>query len=411
MIFRLFVLLLPLLANAAPVSLDFESVSLPALTRLVVEEVGKSSYAFTPSFEECTKRVSVHLSKVDASVAAEIVFRLVEAEGFEVRRGPVVWIERPTAEQDFVYRPRFRSASYLSEVAGALFKQGALRVQSMGGVSAGVTAAGAAPGQNLPANAGSPAAQGFHAVADREFVDILSFRGLVADVERLRSVLAQLDSRAPEVLVKAVVYEVAKSHGEHSALSLAFSILGGKLQVNAGRGTAGDWSAIFQNSSLSAVFDALSTDSRFHVVSQPQLRVTSGASAKLTVGTQTPVISSSSLDRNGNAVQSVEYRPSGVILDLRPDVRGDVAQLRIDQQISQFQQTTTGVNASPTLITRQLQTSVSMAANEVLVLGGLNEEKNQDASSGLSWLPAFLRATSGTRETTEVLVFLELQRI
>lgn len=390
------------MAVAAPVSVEFDSVPLPALARLVASEIGSGSYAFTPDFDENTKRVSLRLKRVEPSVVAETVYKLVESEGFIVQRGPVVWIQKPNEQKDFVYRPRYRSASYLSDMITPFFKGVAVTASPV--VTSPQDGTASAPNDNQTA---APAAVS----ASAEKRDLVAYRGLVADVARLEKLLLQLDTPAPELLVKAVIYEVTKNTLDRSAMSVALNLLGGKLGIKAGVGASGDWSAVFRNSSVTAIFDALSTDSRFKVVSQPQLRVTSGGSARLSVGTQTPVLGGSQMDRNGNLIQRVEYKPSGVILALSPDVRDGLISMAVDQQISQFTATQNGVNQTPTLITRHVETNVTLNAEEVLVLGGLNEEKTQSGSAGVSWLPSFMRSSSDTNESTEVLIFLQAYRI
>lgn len=117
------------------------------------------------------------------------------------------------------------------------------------------------------------------------------------------------------------------------------------------------------------------------------------------------------MDKNGNPVQSIDYRPAGVILDLKPQIREDVAELAISQQISNFIPTTMGVNASPTLIKRELSTSVGIKPDEILFLGGLDENKTTDETSCASFLPTWLRSTLASQSRTEVLLILQAQRI
>ncbi|WP_161492334.1 type II and III secretion system protein [Pseudomonas frederiksbergensis] len=103
----------------------------------------------------------------------------------------------------------------------------------------------------------------------------------------------------------------------------------------------------------------------------------SGKEATINVGAEVPVLGALSYPQGaGQAVQSVEYRNSGVIFTITPQVRQAVVDLTIDQ-LSNFVQTTTGVNGSPTLTKRQLTTNVQMRNAEVVILGGLTEEKPQ----------------------------------
>src|SRR5213075_1312072 len=131
-----------------------------------------------------------------------------------------------------------------------------------------------------------------------------------------------------------------------SAVSLAISLLGGRL--TASTGTAALSSAVAVHvAGIDAAYSILQSDSRFKVVSAPTLRIRSGEHGKLSVGSDVPVLGSVSTTSTGQPVQSVEYRSSGVILDLRAEVLQEAVYLVVQQQVSTFVPTTTGVNASP----------------------------------------------------------------
>ena len=109
---------------------------------------------------------------------------------------------------------------------------------------------------------------------------------------------------------------------------------------------------------IDALWSALSSDKRFKIISAPQIRVKSGGSAKFSVGSDTPVLGAIQFQGNGTSQQSIEYKQSGVILDLRPQIRGEQAELRVFQQLSSFAKTENGVNGSPTLMKRELSSTV-----------------------------------------------------
>lgn len=111
------------------------------------------------------------------------------------------------------------------------------------------------------------------------------------------------------------------------------------------------------------------------------------------------------------AIQSVEYRSSGVILDITPQVRDEGIDLHVVQQISDFVKTETGVNGSPTLTKRSFSTDVTVAAGELVVLGGLTQDKNSEARSGLSFLPKLLQSSSLVDNRTEVLLLLQVDTV
>lgn len=411
-------------ALAEPVSLVFDQVSVIDLARVALGEIAKEQVLFTHEALSVTDTVTLSLKGVDKVKAIRQVEQLLKASGLEADRvDGVTWVKKAKPEEgEFFYRPRNRAVSYLVDMLSPLFKQGAFTLQrglnsqpilnqyAPQGVGVQATPA-AIQGQGAvqspaPVDSGTSA----YSMLDKN-PDAFMFKGSQRDIERLKALLDQVDSPTPELLVRAVVFEVSTSESEQSALGLAASILGGKLGLSVGKASAGDYSAVFNGSSLQLVYDALSKDSRFKVVSAPTLRVRSGASARLTVGNQTPVLGAVQYDANGRAVQSVEYKPSGVILDIKPQIREETADLQINQQISSFIATTTGVNSSPTLVTREVSTSVGVKSGELLFLGGLDQNEASQDSKGLSFLPGWMKARGESKAKTEVLLVLQATRI
>lgn len=142
---------------------------------------------------------------------------------------------------------------------------------------------------------------------------------------------------------------------------------------------------------MDAIFNLLKTDSRFTVVSAPRLRVKNNASASFSVGSDVPVLGSVTVNNNVTT-QSVEYRSSGVLFNVTPSLKSRTMDLKIEQQLSNFVTTETGVNNSPTLIKRDVTTEVSLADGDIILLGGLAEQKDSTARSGWSFsVPAPVR--------------------
>jgi len=52
-----------------------------------------------------------------------------------------------------------------------------------------------------------------------------------------------------------------------------------------------------------------------------------------------------------------------------------------------------------------------MGSGDIVLLGGLAENKTTNASTGLSFLPSFLKANSDETTKTEILLVLQLQKV
>jgi len=92
-------------------------------------------------------------------------------------------------------------------------------------------------------------------------------------------------------------------------------------------------------------------------------------------------------------------------------VRDSAVDVSLVQQVSNFVNTTTGVNNSPTLIKRELKTYVSLADGDVIVIGGMTETKDSGGTSGLPFFPAFMQSKTNSNSRSEIILVLQLTRI
>lgn len=427
-------LLWPVLSFAAVLNIDLHQVPFADLVRVVFNDVLKASYVVDSVLLADQHPVTFTLLNVTPEKAGAELKQLIETRGYDVVTASGVTYIRKRAEgfpddaELFVYRPLHRSAQYLLDLSQSLFKSGSFvssrnnqspfTIGQIGGMPSGVPMVGGgvpvlgSPGVGVGAGIID---QGLNRTLQTE-PDTIVFRGSAKEIGRLKNLYGQLDNSVGELLVKAIVFEVQTARRESSAVDLVFSILKGKLGVSldaSAAASAGVASVKFSalGVDLSAVYDALSTDDRFKVLTSPRMRVKSGASARFSVGNETPVLGSVSYDSNGRPIQSVEYKPSGVIFELRPMVREAGSDCKVTQQISQFVATSNGVNTSPTLIKRELTTEVTIADGQIILLGGLDDEKSTGNESGLPFLPAFLHSTRSQNTKTEVVLMLQAERI
>lgn len=297
----------------------------------------------------------------------------------------------------FFYRPQYRTSDYLVEILSPLF-QG--RFTSRRQIS-----------ESAPF--GSQAAPQDSALAQQSVGgnDQLIFSGSKSEVRVLKNLLSQVDNDPGQVFVTGILFEVQTSSQSGSAINLVASLLKNKLNFTFGFPGVSDNYVSFQSGDFDAVFSALDSDSRFKILSNPTIRVASGKNAVFTVGEDVPVLGSVTYASNSMPVQSVDYRSSGVIFDISPTIRDSVIDVSINQEISSFVTTTTGVNNSPTLTKRQIQTQVSMKSGDAFVIGGLRENKNSGSSSKFKYLPDFLSSKNSEEKSSEILLFIKVNRV
>lgn len=244
-----------------------------------------------------------------------------------------------------------------------------------------------------------------------EASDVVTLAGKKDKLDKLEKLLGQFDQAPPEVVAKALIFEFTDGKNEGASFGMALKAFSEKLSVSYGPAKALDNFIRVKNSTVDAVLSAVQGDTRFKLVSAPSVRVKDGSKGRITVGQEVPVLGNVQLDKNGNPTQSVEYRPSGVIFDIAPRVMRDRIELTLNQQISNFQPTSTSSINSPTLLKREVATTVGVESGEMIVLGGLDEEKENHATEGLSFLPRFLDTRKDEQTKSQVLLVLQVSNL
>lgn len=419
---RLAVLVVSLTIGAAcyaeeKVSLVLSDVRLVELAGLTFGDIAGEPYVFGHELLEGQQLYSVNLRNVSKAQAVAAVSALVQSAGLDVvRRSGVVWIGKAAevAEEVIVYRPRHRSARYLADVvqsvtgARSLLARGVSNKGAQLGARAGDEMGGGLARPRADARqAGPMSAEG---QIDRSEVDQIAFNVAGKDAAKVRKLLADLDTPSGEVMLKAAVYEVGVERREGSAVQIAASLMAGKLSGTIAGNILGGVSIKVAQGGIEAVLSALDADVRFKSVSRPQVRVRNGAQARFSVGQDVPVLGVAQLDKNGNPIQSVDYKQSGVILTATPEIREDVIELALQQELSNFVVTKTGVNGSPTLIKRAVNTKLGLVPGEVVVLAGLQDDQ-QDESQNRLPLFGWLLGDERQDKRSEILVFIEVHKL
>ncbi|MBR7962802.1 type II secretory pathway protein [Burkholderia vietnamiensis] len=386
--------------------IDLRFVPVAQVVDLIYAELLQAPYVLDPAVLADNRPVSFRFDKAQGDVRAFLV-SFLDSLGYAVtRRDGVDYVAKATItmdeadQQTFVYAPRYRNADYLSRIVQPLFGGRFLQNRSV-----------AAPEGAKAANDSPPTSAA--GLIDQS-ADVLAFVGSASEVATLQKLLPQLDTPVSNVSIRAWVYEVTETTGNNSAFQLALSLLGGRVGAALNVGSVSDTDNAIRLSvdGFSTALAALNADSRFRVLTSPNLRVRSGETASLNVGESVPVIGSVSYPSATAApVQSVQYQDAGVIFRVKPTVKRDTVDLQLVEEISDFVNTTTGVNNSPTKTTRKVESAFNVADGDVLLIGGLTQDKSARANSGLSFLPRWMAGHTATTGKTEILLLLQVQKI
>ncbi|HSH72822.1 MAG TPA: hypothetical protein VK974_07170 [Methylophilaceae bacterium] len=392
---------------AADFTLNLDSIKLNELAKIVYGEILHAPYIADDSFNRDETTVTLRIINQDQKTIANALTRLATNNGYQVtKQGGLTYIEKskvePVIDDDrtaFYYQPRYRNVQYLADMLSSIFTKGRFTFQRQGAMTQ--TPTSEAKTNDVGTSAASYQSKNY---------DSFIFYGTDKETAQLQKLLKQVDIPSGEILVKAYIYEVTANKGQQTAFSAAVDLLNFKLGISTGQNVLSN-ALSFKGAGIEAVYSALSSDSRFKIVSAPSLRVKDRENAKFTVGQEVPILGSVSYQGIGQAVQSVQYKSSGIILDIYPIIRADNIELQINQQLSNFIPTTTGVNNSPTLIKRELSSVVNSQDEDIIVMGGLEETTANESKTGFKWLPDWLKNNGNSNTKSDILLVLQVTRL
>lgn len=315
----------------------------------------------------------------------------------------------------------------------------------------------APPTTPAPGEAAGPGSVSTATIQAHEQTNSLIISAPPAVFRSLSSVVRQLDVRRAQVLIEAIIAEVADStaseigvqwftapqradgslgqgviggtnfpgpNGNSSLVGLASNLGGlsglGGLSLGYIDGTVnipGTDTAIVN---LGALVRALRGDGKTNILSTPSILTLDNQEAEIKVAKEVPFLTGSytntaSSGSNGqvtNPFQTIERKDVGLVLKVTPHVNeGDAVRMEIHQEVSSLAPPVTG---AVDLVTdkREISTSVLVADNALLILGGLIDSQISDNNSkvpGLGSIPLIgnlFRYRSNKNEKRDLMVFL-----
>ena len=286
---------------------------------------------------------------------------------------------------------------------------------------------GGQEGGATPQSAGQPsdaAPVGARIVVDKNR-NLLLFRGSGMEWAELRSVIEKLDKSVPSVLIEVLVAEVTLTDEEQTGFEFLLKGALGSRGISArtlgtlGVGGGGLSFTLDSAGNTRALLNFFRKDDRVVIRSRPRLLVKSGETASIDVGNEIPVITQYSdderqVDGSTNVLQDVTYRKTGVQLEIKPLVQANgLVDLDISQRLSEARPTAaTSLAGSPTILNRQISTSLTLKDGGSLLMGGLISGNQSAGTSGVPFLAQvpllgrLFRADSMQEDRTELLVMV-----
>jgi len=273
--------------------------------------------------------------------------------------------------------------------------------------TAGRPGAGLAPFPGVSGE-GAPLAVEIRFVADEvtNAIIVTTYPRLWKEIE---GTIRKLDKMPRQVLIEVLAAEVTLT--DDTKLGVEWAVRSGRFDVSSspsgtlpgrpassliplgGAVPVGFNFFTFAADKFLAALNALASENRVNVLSNPSIMTAENRKAVINVSTSVPIVTSQQVPVatggiTGNAItQTVEYRDAGIILTVTPRIgeQGTVA-LDVKQEVNEVGENEPPPINSPRFTKREAETSVVLLNNQTLVLGGLIQNKRTRIRTGIPFL-------------------------
>ena len=265
--------------------------------------------------------------------------------------------------------------------------------------------------------------------------------------KQVRALIDQLDTRRAQVYIESMIVEVSGGNaadfgfqwqgllgrsgdqaglvggtnfsapGRPSIIDINTSAVTGSVNLGSGL-NLGVLNTINGVTSLAAIARALQSQTDTNIVSTPNLITLDNEEAKIVVGENVPFITGQFTQTGGattNPFQTIERKDVGITLRIRPQIgeNGAIRMQIFQEQSTVKADTAAGTsNAGPSTTKRSIENNVVVDDGQILVLGGLIEDRFETTHSkvpllgDIPFLGALFRSESRERRRTNLMVFL-----
>ncbi|MGL4351143.1 MAG: type II secretion system secretin GspD [Plesiomonas shigelloides] len=258
-------------------------------------------------------------------------------------------------------------------------------------------------------------------------------------MSELDQVITKLDIRRAQVLVEAIIVEIADSDGlnlgvqwnnnngggtqfTNTGLPLTDALAAGKDNDNGNSDSSANLlksfnglAAGFYQGNWSALMTALATNTKSDILSTPSIVTMDNQEASFNAGKEVPTQTGSQSSTSTDSIyNTIEYKTVGTKLTVTPQINeGDSVLLKIEQEVSSVGKQADGTaGLGPTFDTRTVKNMVLVKSGETVVLGGLMDTQTLEEVSkvpllgDIPLLGYLFRSTSNTTSKRNLMVFI-----
>ncbi len=233
-------------------------------------------------------------------------------------------------------------------------------------------------------------------VAD-EATNSLLIRSTARDYRQLLTTINQLDSVPLQVMINAVIAQITLSDATRFGVDwsrVAADSAVNPISTNASTSFVPQLGGLLFTKSfidgaaqVDATLEAIAINNDVQLLARPSLTVTNNQEGEIQIGSQVPVEQGQSIGNSGIATTNIQYRDTGIVLSITPQINNDgIVNLIIRQELSSVDSGAAGVRNNPVFNNQEINTTVVVRDGENVVLGGLIQTDTESLNTGIPGL-------------------------
>ncbi len=241
---------------------------------------------------------------------------------------------------------------------------------------------------------GSGTLKGEISITSDKIRNALIIKAVPADYRVIEEILKQIDVLPRQVLIELTLAEI--SLDESTELGIEWSYFKGPGSLgtsllNASLSGDGFAYTIGMTDRWKSLLNALASENKMKILSSPSILASDNKEAKIDISDEIPVASTEYKYTSGeeNVFETtIEYRDTGVLLSVTPHIneRGLVT-MDINQEVSEQGETVSVAGkAYLSFKKRSVNTSLTVAHAQTIVIGGIISETTSKGAAGVPWL-------------------------
>jgi len=244
------------------------------------------------------------------------------------------------------------------------------------------------------------------------------------DFETIEGIVKEIDIMTGQVLIEALIAEV--TYEKESDIGVEWSA------ADTFRGDKYTWSAetdlgvegtiagglrlgvLKGTTDLGAILKLYTKDSRFNILSTPQIMTADNQEASINVSENRPFLKETrfvSGTDTDDTIKSYDYKDVGIVLKITPQISADkYVRLKLHQEVTKVLET--GADGTLTTAKREADTTLIVPNNKTVVLGGLIRNETERSVSKVPFfgdvplLKHLFRRKSDGSVKTNLLIFI-----